>query len=282
MGKKEAFLLLRKKHRSKNKLSIFYLVSFILIAFLGCRPSTKEGAVITIAGSTSVQPFAEKLAEVYMGHHRGAIINVQGGGSTAGIRSVRGSAADIGSSSRELGEDEKDLKEIVIAWDGIAIIVNTENKVQDLNLKQLRDIFAGRMKYWSEIGWVHKPIDFVTREEGSGTRSAFEEMVMHNVPISDEALVEDSNGSVREIVAHDPYAIGYISYGIVDERVKALKIGGIEPNLETIKKKKYRLTRPFLFVTRVEPQGLAKDFIKFILSPGGQKILEKEGLVGIR
>jgi len=107
-------------------------------------------------------------------------------------------------------------------------------------------------------------------------------MVMHDVPISDEALVEDSNGSVREIVAHDPNAIGYISYGIVDERVKALKIGGIEPNLETIKKKKYRLTRPFLFVTRVEPQGLAKDFIKFILSPGGQKILEKEGLVGIR
>jgi phosphate transport system substrate-binding protein len=122
----------------------------------------------------------------------------------------------------------------------------------------------------------------VTREEGSGTRNAFEELVMHDVSISDEALVEDSNGSVREIVAHDPYAIGYISYGIVDERVKALKIGGIELNLETIKKKKYRLTRPFLFVTRVEPQGLAKDFIKFILSPEGQKILEKEGLVGIR
>ncbi|MFH1702894.1 MAG: phosphate ABC transporter substrate-binding protein [Nitrospirota bacterium] len=282
MGKKEAFLLLRKKHRSKNKLSIFYLVSFILIAFLGCRPSAKEGMVITIAGSTSVQPFAEKLAEVYMGHHRGAIINVQGGGSTAGIRSVRGGAANIGSSSRELGEDEKDLKEIVIAWDGIAIIVNPENKIQDISLKQLRDIFAGRMKYWSELGRGHKRIHFVTREEGSGTRSAFEEMVMHDVPISDEALVEDSNGSVREIIAHDPYAIGYISYGIVDERVKALKIGGIELNLETIKKKKYRLTRPFLFVTRVEPQGLAKDFIKFILSPEGQKILEKEGLVGIR
>ncbi len=282
MGKKEAFLLLRKKHRSKNKLSIFYLVSFILIAFLGCRPSTKEGAVITIAGSTSVQPFAEKLAEVYMGHHRGAIINVQGGGSTAGIRSVKGGAANIGSSSRELMKDEKNLKEFVIAWDGIAIIVHPENKLKDLSLGQLRDVFAGRIKYWSELGWVHKNIHFVTREEGSGTRNAFEELVMHDVSISDEALVEDSNGSVREIVAHDPNAIGYISYGIVDERVKALKIGGIEPNLETIKKKKYRLTRPFLFVTRVEPQGLAKDFIKFILSPGGQKILEKEGLVGIR
>lgn len=259
-----------------------YLIFFFLIALLGCRPSTKEGLVITIAGSTSVQPFAEKLAEIYMEHHRGVTINVQGGGSTAGVMSVRGGAADIGSSSRELRKEEKDLKEIIIAWDGIAVIVHPGNKVQDLSLSQLRDIFAGRIKYWSELGWVHKHIHFVTREEGSGTRNAFEEMVMHKVSISDEALVQDSNGSVREIVAHDPCAIGYISYGIVDQRVKALKIDGIEPNLETIKKKRYKLTRPFLFVTRVAPQGLAKDFIEFVLSSEGQKILEKEGFVGIR
>ncbi|MEW6214627.1 MAG: phosphate ABC transporter substrate-binding protein, partial [Nitrospirota bacterium] len=259
-----------------------YLISFFLIAILGCRPSTKEGVVVTIAGSTSIQPFAETLAEIYMEHHRGVIINVQGGGSTSGIRSVIGGAADIGSCSRELRKEEKDLKEIVIAWDGVAIIVHPENKVQDLSLSQLRNIFAGRIRYWSELGWIHKPIHFVTREEGSGTRNAFEEMVMHDVPISDEALVEDSNGSVREIVAHDPYAIGYISYGIVDKRVKTLRIDGIEPNLRAIKEKRYKLTRPFLFVTRVAPQGLARDFIEFILSPEGQKILEKEGLVGIR
>jgi phosphate transport system substrate-binding protein len=264
------------------RLLRLYLIFFFLIALLGCRPSAKEGAVITIAGSTSVQPFAEKLAEVYMEHHQGVIINVQGGGSTAGIRSVRGGAADIGSCSRELIQDEKDLKETVIAWDGIAIVVNPENKIQDLSLKQIRDIFAGRIQYWSELGLEHKRIHFVTREEGSGTRCAFEEMVMHNVSISDEALVEDSNGSVREIVAHDPYAIGYISYGIVDKRVKVLRIDGTKLDLAVIKEKKYKLIRPFLFVTKEEPRGLAKDFIKFILSPEGQKILEKEGLVSIR
>ncbi len=259
-----------------------YLIFFFLIVLLGCRPSTKGEGVITVAGSTSVQPFAEKLAEIYMEHHRGVIINVQGGGSTAGIRSVRGEAADIGSSSRELREEEKDLKRIVIAWDGIAIIVHPKNNIHNLDLSRLRDIFAGRIRYWSELGWVHKSIHFVTREEGSGTRSAFEEMVMHGVPISDEALVQDSNGSVREIVAHDPHAIGYISYGVVDQRVKALGIDRIEPDLRTIKVKRYKLTRPFLFVTKKEPQGLARDFIEFILSFEGQKILEREGLVGIR
>lgn len=258
------------------------LIVFFLITFLGCRPSTKEGMVITVAGSTSIQPFAEKLAEIYMEHHQGVIINVQGGGSTAGIRAVREEAADIGTSSRELKGEEKDLKRIVIAWDGIAIIVHPENKVRDLSLSKLRDIFAGKIKFWSELGWVHKRIHFVTREEGSGTRNAFEEMVMHGVSISDEALVEDSNGSVREIVAQDPYAVGYISYGIVDQRVKALGIDGIEPNLEAIKEKTYKLTRPFLFVTNKEPRGLTRNFIEFVLSPEGQKILEREGLVGIR
>jgi phosphate transport system substrate-binding protein len=238
--------------------------------------------VITIAGSTSIQPFAEKLAEIYMEHHQGVIINVQGGGSTAGIRAVREEAADIGISSRELKGEEKDLKRIVIAWDGIAIIVHPENKVKDLSLSKLRDIFAGKIKFWSELGWVHKRIHFVAREEGSGTRNAFEEMVMHGVSISDEALVEDSNGSVREVVAQDPHAVGYISYGIVDQRVKALGIDGIKPNLEAIKEKTYKLTRPFLFVTNKEPRGLTRDFIESVLSPEGQKILEREGLVGIR
>ena len=217
-----------------------------------------------------------------MEHHRSLIINVQGGGSTAGIRSVRGDAADIGSSSRDLREDEKDLRETVIAWDGIAIIVHPKNNIHNLNLTQLRDIFAGKIKYWSELGWVHKSIHFVTREEGSGTRCAFEEMVMHDVPISDEALVQDSSGSVREIVAHDPHAIGYISYGIVDKRVNALSIDGVELNLRTIKEKKYEITRPFLFVTKEEPHGLVRDFIDFLLSSEGQRILEMEGLVGVR
>lgn len=258
------------------------LIFSILFSLLGCRPSTKEEKVITITGSTSVQPFVEKLAEIYMEHHRGVIINVQGGGSTAGIRSVRGKVADIGTCSRELREEEKDLNETVIAWDGITIIVHPENKVQDISLSQLRDVFSGKIRYWSELGWVHKRIHFVTREEGSGSRDAFEQMVMKKVLISDEALVQDSNGAVREIVAHDLYAIGYISYGIVDERVKALWVDGIEPNLTTIKEKRYELVRPFLCITKVAPKGLARDFIDFILSTEGQKILEKEGLVGVR
>ena len=177
----------------------------------GCSRGPARSHSITIAGSTSVQPFAEKLAEIYMEVHPETIVNVQGGGSTAGIKACQQGAAEIGTSSRELKKEEFDLKRIVIAHDGIAIIVHPRNQVQNLSVAQLQGIFSGRIRTWDQLGWVTKPIFFVTREEGSGTRDAFEHLVMKKMEISDEALVEDSNGSVREIVATNPWAIGYIS-----------------------------------------------------------------------
>ncbi len=126
-----------------------------------------------------------------------------------------------------------------------------------------------------------RPIFFVTREEGSGTRDAFETLVMKKKEISNQALVEDSNGSVREIIAHNPYAVGYISYGLVNEQVKALSIDGVSPSLATIKNRIYRLTRPFLFVINEPESALTQRFLAFVLSKEGQQVLEKEGLVGV-
>lgn len=247
----------------------------------GCSRGPARSHSITIAGSTSVQPFAEKLAEIYMEVHPETIVNVQGGGSTAGIKACRQGAAQIGTSSRELKPEESELNRIVIAYDGIAIIVNPQNKVRDLSVAQLQAIFSGTLRNWGQLGWVNKPIFFVTREEGSGTRDAFEHLVMTKAEISDEALVEDSNGSVREIIATNPWAIGYISYGVVNDHVKALSVGGITPTLETIKTKEYKLTRPFLFVNQSPCSALAQKFIDFVLGQDGQRILEREGLVGI-
>ena len=262
--------------------AFFGLILLMCFISLGCssKSSTRSHS-LTIAGSTSVQPFAEKLAEIYMEINPQIVINVQGGGSTAGIKACRERAAQIGTSSRELHADENDLTKIIIAKDGIAIIVHPQNPVKNLTLKQLQGIFSGKIRSWSQVGWVDKPIYFVNREEGSGTRDAFESLVMKKGEISDEALVQDSNGSVREIIANNPQAIGYISFGIINHQVKAIAVNSIYPAATTIKNNLYTLTRPFIFVLPCQPTGLGRQFVNFVLSPEGQQILEKEGLVGI-
>jgi len=132
------------------------------------------------------------------------------------------------------------------------------------------------------VGGPSRPIILVTREEGSGTREAFQKMVMGNEQISLESLVQDSNGAIRQVVSSDPYAIGYISLGLVNEKVKALRISGIEPNLKNIVHGQYRLIRPFLFVFNGSPKGEASAFLEFVLSEEAQHLLAKEGLITIR
>jgi phosphate transport system substrate-binding protein len=258
-----------------------FIIICLSILLLGCGQKDPRYQTLTIAGSTSVQPFAEKLAEVYMQHHPGLLINVQGGGSSAGIMAVQQRAADIGASSRELNESEKNLHELVIAWDGIAIIVNPACKLDDLSLIDLHQIFEGKLTNWKALGLAPHGIHVITREEGSGTRTAFEELVMKKTEITPQALVQDSNGAVREIVANDPYAIGFISCGLVSQQVKALAIDGVSPTGANIKKNTYKLTRRFLFVTLNKPEGQVKDFDDFVLSQIGQMLLEKEGLIGV-
>jgi phosphate transport system substrate-binding protein len=241
---------------------------------VGSRP-------LSVAGSTSVQPFAEKLAEVYMHQHPKCRVDVQGGGSSAGIYAAEQGAADLGTSSRELLLKEKKLVEIPIAFDGIAIIVHPSNPLTDISIEQIRQLFLGTTTNWQAFGLPPHPIDLITREEGSGTREAFEHLVMNKHEITPTALVQDSNGSVREIVAGDPYAIGYISAGLVDNRVKAVAINGVFPNRENIKTHTYKLVRRFLLISRLAPAGPCKEFVDFILSAQGQSVLELEGLVGV-
>jgi phosphate transport system substrate-binding protein len=259
---------------------------FALILFLGaagCRGKADTAShAICIAGSTSVQPFAEKLAEIYMHQHLGVRIDVQGGGSSAGIFAAQQGAADLGASSRELLKAEKALHEIPIAWDGIAVIVHPSNPLTNLNLEQLRQIFQSKIADWRSLGLPPHAIDLISREEGSGTREAFEHLVMGKTEVSPGALVQDSNGAVREIVAGDPYSLGYISAGLVDDRVKAVAVDGILPTRENIKSQKYKLVRRFLLVGREAPAGQCLAFVDFILSPQGQRLLEAEGLVGVK
>jgi phosphate transport system substrate-binding protein len=263
---------------------------FVPFVFLGlfvllpaCRRSGGgDGATtLTVAGSTSVQPFAEKLAETYMAAHPECAINVQGGGSTAGVRAAETGAAQIGMSSRHLKDSEKSLHQVTIALDGIAIIVNAGNPVAGLTRAEVAAIFAGETRRWSQVGGPDRPIHFVTREEGSGTRGAFEEMVMGKKEIAPRALVQDSNGAVREIVASDPNALGYISLGLVDRRVRAIAVDGVLPTRDTIMAKRYAVVRPFLFLTREAPAGAASAFVDFVCGAEGQRLLGLEGLIPV-
>lgn len=259
---------------------VLALAAVLLLALpllLGCERSQ---AGVTLAGSTSVQPFAEALAEEYMRGHPAAVINVQGGGSSAGIEAALTGAAQVGMSSRELKPDEKaQLEERVIALDAIAIVVHPSNPLNDLSLEQARQVFAGQITSWQAFGGPEKSIHVVTREEGSGTRGAFQELVMGKVDISPASIVQDSNGAVRQVVSDDHFAVGYISLGLVNDEVKAISVGGIKASHENVGNHTYGLTRPFLYVLKGTPGPEAADFIAFTLSPTGQNLLAKEGLV---
>lgn len=262
--------------------TVLLLLMILSLSFGACSSKdfrAKEHTV-TVAGSTSVMPFTEKLAEHFMVDHPDFVVDVQGGGSTAGIQACLNNTVNIGMSSRQLKDEEKKLNQIIICYDGISLVVNPKNPIGELSLKEVRDIFSGKIKNWRELGWVDRSIDAVTREEGSGTRGSFEELVMKGKEIDDGIMVQDSNGSVKEVVATDPYAIGYISLGLVDAKVKAVTIDGVQPSIETIKLDEYKIVRPFLYVTHGELDDSGKEFVSFVLSEAGQKVLKKEGLIG--
>jgi phosphate transport system substrate-binding protein len=263
-----------------------YRCAWLLLALgVALLPACRRGgerADLTLAGSTSIQPFADKWAEVFMQSHPDYGVNVQGGGSSAGIQACKSGACQIGMSSRELKGDEKDLVEIVVARDGLAIIVHPSNPVRGVKVAEVKQIFAGDLRNWKYLGGADKAITVVTREEGSGTRGAFQELVMGKTRIFRGAITEDSNGTVREIVAHDPHAIGFISLGLVNEQVRALDLDGAAASEAHIRDGSYKLVRPFLFVSQGEPTGHARAFIDFVLSDEGQALVKKEGLLPVR
>jgi len=262
----------------RHSLSLF--LSLLLVASItgACQ---RSGAGITVAGSTSVEPFAELLAEEYMSRNPASHIYVQGGGSTAGVEAAMTHAANIGMSSRSLLPKEKNLHSLIIARDAIAIIVNPMNPIDDLSMDQVRSVFSGKVKNWSELGGLSRPIVLVNREEGSGTRESFQKFVMEKEEISLDSLVQNTNGAIRQVVSNDSNAIGYLSLGLVNDQVKTLKISGIKPDLTNIESGRYALVRPFLFVLDGEPTGEVKAFLEFVLSPTAQKLLAKEGLVPV-
>ena len=253
---------------------------FLLVAMTCVNWGGHKGPAIKVIGSTSVQPFAEMLAETYDAQQTAFVVDVQGGGSTVGLQAARDRYADVGMCSRELkGEEKTQFNATVIARDGLAIVAHPSNPVADLKRDQIRRMFNGEITNWNQVGGEDKPIRLIVREESSGTREAFMKMVMGKDRVSRKAINQDSNGAIKELVKDDPCAIGFMSLGLVTSELKALRVDGVEATIQAVIDHRYPLVRPFLFVTIGNPSEDAQKFIDYVLSDEAQRALEKEGLV---
>jgi phosphate transport system substrate-binding protein len=244
---------------------------------------------IQIAGSTTVQPLAEVLAESFMGMNPDLVIEIQGGGSSVGVTSAGEGTVDIGNASRNVKDSEfekfPDIVVHTIAYDGIAVVTDPGTELPSLSEEQVRAIFGGEITNFSEVGGPDAPITVVSREEGSGTRAAFEELVMEYkddagekqmVPITENALLQQSNGQVRTTVASTPNTIGYLSFGFLDDSTRGVPIDDVAPSVANVKSGSYPIFRPLNMLTNGAPNDLAQAFLDYILSDVGQDIVAED------
>ena len=263
-----------------------------IVSFCGCvdggngtTNTANEKAIIKISGSTTVLPIAKETAKRYMMKHPNVQIEVSGGGSGFGVKQVGQGLVDIGMASRDLKASEKetypDLVVYNIGLDGVAVVVNPNNPVSSLTKEQVKKIYAGEITNWKEVGGTDEPITVYTRDELSGTRDTFWKLALNKNNISDRALVVASNGEMKAKVSADKNGMGYISVGYIDESVKPVALDGVNPTKENIKKGDYKVYRPLILITNGEPEPTVKEYINYILSPEGQKIVESKGFLSI-
>ena len=255
--------------------------------------SPGQRQTISISGSTTVLPIVQKAADQFMTLHPEANIQISGGGSGVGIQAIGAKTVDIGMTSREVTKDEMakypGFVVTTVAQDGIAVIVNPKNTIPYITLDQVKDIYLGKITKWTEITGAGVPgtnnqIVIVGRDSASGTRTYFDETVLAKATPTQNMLEKNSNGAVLQTVAQTPGSIGYVSIGFVSKDVKALPIWYnaqtiIAPSISTVKDKTYPVSRDLYVITNGQPSGLAGDFIKYILSADGQKIVADEGYV---
>ncbi|MEG0919761.1 MAG: phosphate ABC transporter substrate-binding protein [Anaerovoracaceae bacterium] len=283
------------KIKTGKKLGIVAVLVVAMLAMASCggtvggsKDDKAKSGSVTIAGSTSVQPLSEAIAEKYMKANEGITIQVQGGGSGQGIKSIESKIADIGALSREVKDEEKEnlSKEYKIAIDGIGVVANKEIGQLDLTLNQLKKIYTGEIKDWKEVGGKPGKITVVTREEGSGTRGAFVEITGVLQDDKDmttkDAIAQPSTGAALETVKKTPNAIGFVSLEAITKDVTAVKIQGVSPTAEAVVDGTYKITRPFMYVVSEKVTAEAQAFIDFVLSDEGQKLVKDAGFIPVK
>ncbi len=286
----------REQLALKKRWGIISFFSVLLLVLAACGGNTianpgsssPAGAsglsgTITQSGSSTVQPLAEKLAHSFTVIHPKVKIIIQGGGSSVGIKAASDGTVDIGAASRELTTTDPKLVSFLLARDGIALVVNPANPVNSLTKAQIKDIFSGKIMRWSQVGGADRAIHVAAREEGSGTRTAFDDMVMgKETMMVKSAILQSSNGALLQVVRTDKDAIAFLSFGyLTDKSIKAVSIDGVDTTESNAKSGAYPLVRPLYFFTKNTPTGLVKAFLDYCGGPAAQKIVTDEGYVSV-
>ena len=273
-----------------------------LLLFSGCARKSSDANSLQIKGSDTMVNLGQAWAEEFMKQKPGISIAVTGGGSGTGISAMVNNTCDIAEVSREMKEREVELiaskgeapKKIIVALDGLAVIVNPANNISELTIDQLADIFTGKIKNWKELGGRDAKIVLLSREVNSGTHVYFKEHVLRHgkadgkEEFAAEALLLSSSQAIADEVSQNQDAIGYYGMGYITTKEKALKIAKDKnspyeaPTMENVISGAYPISRPLLMYTKGEPKGLAKTFIDYVLSPAGQQVAKKLDFVPVQ
>jgi len=276
----------------KLKLSIALLSIFAFL--VAANPLVLAGDLdsflrvkgnLRIAGGTAHIPVMKEAAKRIMHMNRDIKITIAGGGSGVGIKQVGEGLADIGNTGRKATDDEikrYGLKIFKFAIDGIAIVVNSENPIVRMNKAEIMDIFSGKLNNWKALGWKDRATNVYTRDASSGTRKVFWKKALKKGGITKTANFVKSHGAMKSAISVDPYGIGYISVGYLDNTVAPVSLDGVFPSLENVRTGNYPIARGLYMNTKGEPSGLARLFIDYILSKEGQKIVAEKGFIAVK
>lgn len=267
------------------------LALLFLLSLVGCRRGSTPPAdtipvagKLVFAGSTTMQPLVGALGEEFQKRYPGVHLEIAAGGSKVGIQAIHEGTVDIGMASRHLTPQEAEgISVHTVALDVIAIVVHPSNPVENLSLEELAAIYQGKITRWSQVGGPDMEIVPIAREMSSGTRGAFDELVLGGQePAAPGLLTAVTAGDMVAMVAKRPGAIGYVGFGNLTDQLRVVKINGVLPTPATAGSGKYPLVRPLNLLTGPLSQPLAQEFIRFSLGPDGQRIVELAGWVPVR
>jgi phosphate transport system substrate-binding protein len=288
--------------QKKRLFSALAITLMLIMGLAACSRQNQQASSLQIKGSDTMVNLGQAWAEAFMKANPKVSVAVTGGGSGTGIAALLSNTCDIAELSRELKPEEITMarekgfepKQITVALDGLAVVVHPANPLTQLTMDQLAAIFSGAVTNWKEIGGADLPIVVLSREVNSGTHVYFKEHVLRRgqqesqVEFAANALMLSSSQAIADEVAQNPGAIGYYGMGYISPREKALAIARdatapfVSPTIDNVLSQAYPISRPLLMVSRGQPRDLVADFLAFVLSPEGQKIVSKIDFVPVK